>query len=258
MTGPGTNTYLLGRDEVVVIDPGPEDDAHLERIIAAGRGAISTVLVTHHHRDHAPLARALADATGATLLGYGLEGCFEPDRWLRDGERLSVGGFALEAMHTPGHASDHLCYLANTEDSVDGGWERPLLFSGDHVMSGSTVVIAPPDGEMTAFIESLSYLSSALADFVIAPGHGDVISDGPAKLAAYLEHRLDREKMVLEALRRGPATPAELVPLIYARLSTALVKPAGASVWAHLRRLGELGLAESPAPDDPASIWQAS
>jgi glyoxylase-like metal-dependent hydrolase (beta-lactamase superfamily II) len=256
MTGPGTNTYLLGTDEIVVIDPGPVDEGHLARILAAGGGVISTVLVTHHHNDHAPLARAVASAAGAQLLGFGLAGRFEPDRRLRDGERLSVGGFEILVLHTPGHASDHCCFLV-TEEIVTEGWERPLLFSGDHVMSGSTVVIAPPDGDMTAYVASLGHLISTLDDVAIAPGHGDIIADGPAKLAAYLEHRLDREQMVLRALGRGPASPAELVPLIYTRLSPALVAPAAASVWAHLRRLFELGLAICQDVDDPSARWQA-
>jgi len=257
MTGPGTNTYLLGTDELVVIDPGPIDEDHLARILAAGGGAISTVLVTHHHSDHAPLARAVATAAGAQLLGYGKPGRFDPDRQLLGGERLTISGFALEVLHTPGHASDHCCFLVTDEPGDQDGWRRPLLFSGDHVMSGSTVVIAPLDGYMTAYIDSLRRLSGLLDDFEIAPGHGDVIADGHSKLASYLEHRLAREKMVLDSLRLGPATAGQLVPLIYSRLSPSLVAPAAASVWAHLRRLDELGQAESEDRDDPASTWRS-
>jgi glyoxylase-like metal-dependent hydrolase (beta-lactamase superfamily II) len=258
MTGPGTNTYLFGTGQVAVIDPGPDDAGHLARVLAAAKGEIAYVLVTHHHSDHAPLARALATAAGAPLLGFGLAGRFEPDRHLRDGERLVVDGFSLEVLHTPGHASDHLCFLASADPVGIDEWRTPLLFTGDHVMSGSTVVIAPPDGDMTSYLESLRrLLDPSIGEFAIAPGHGDLIEDGPGRVESYLEHRLAREEMVAAALSEGPATASELVPLIYQRLSPALTRAAASSVWAHLRRLHELGRARCDDPGDLSARWEA-
>jgi glyoxylase-like metal-dependent hydrolase (beta-lactamase superfamily II) len=257
MTGPGTNTYLLGTDQIAVIDPGPDDAGHLERILSAAAGRIALVLVTHHHSDHAPLARGLATRAEAPLLGFGFDGRFEPDRPLEDGEQLEIAGFSLRVVHTPGHASDHCCFLATADPVLTEEWRSPLLFTGDHVMSGSTVVIAPPDGDMTSYLESLRRVPEVTGGpFAIAPGHGDLIEDGAGKIASYLEHRLAREEMVVAALESGPATAAELVPLIYLRLSPALARPAASSLWAHLRRLGELGRAWSEDPDDLGASWE--
>jgi glyoxylase-like metal-dependent hydrolase (beta-lactamase superfamily II) len=258
MTGPGTNTYLLGTDQIAVIDPGPDDAGHLEHVLGAASGRIAFVLVTHHHSDHAPLARALATQADAPLLGFGLKGRFEPDRPLQDGERLEIEGFSLQVLHTPGHASDHCCFLVTADPAATDQWRTPLLFTGDHVMSGSTVVIAPPDGDMTRYLESLRRVLEVAGDsFAIAPGHGDLIEDGRGRVESYLEHRLAREEMVVIALAKGQATPAELVPLIYHRLSPSLIRPAASSVWAHLRRLRELGRARSEDPDDLGARWEA-
>jgi glyoxylase-like metal-dependent hydrolase (beta-lactamase superfamily II) len=261
MTGPGTNTYLLGTGQIAVIDPGPDDAGHLARVLDAAKGAIAYVLVTHHHSDHAPLARQLATAADAPLLGYGLAGRFEPDRKLRDGDRIVIDGFSLEVLHTPGHASDHCCFLAAADavgitDPLDE-WHTPLLFTGDHVMSGSTVVIAPLDGDMTRYLESLRrLLEPSIGDFAIAPGHGDLIEAGRRRVESYLEHRLAREETVVAALSKGPATAGELVPLIYERLSPALSRPAASSVWAHLRRLRELGRVRCDDPDELGARWE--
>jgi glyoxylase-like metal-dependent hydrolase (beta-lactamase superfamily II) len=227
-------------------------------VLAAAGGEVAYVLVTHHHSDHAPLARALATAAGAPLLGFGLAGRFEPDRHLRDGERLDIDGFSLEVLHTPGHASDHCCFLASADPVGGDEWRTPLLFTGDHVMSGSTVVIAPPDGDMTMYLASLRrLLEPSMGPFAIAPGHGDLIEDGPGRVESYLKHRLAREEMVAAALSHGPATASELVPLIYQRLSPALSRVAASSVWAHLRRLHELGQVRCDNPDDSGARWQA-
>jgi glyoxylase-like metal-dependent hydrolase (beta-lactamase superfamily II) len=164
-----------------------------------------------------------------------------------------VEGFSIAALHTPGHASDHLCFFVSSHSEE---WSVPLLFSGDHVMSGSTVVIAPLDGDMTAYMQSLDRLLALDAgQFAIAPGHGALIEDGPSKLRAYLAHRYEREEMVLHALENGPASAEELVPVIYARLASSLLAPAASSVWAHLRRLGQLGRASTSQMDDPRSRW---
>ena len=255
MTGAGTNTYFVGESELVVVDPGPEDDQHLARLIEHGGDELAFVLVTHHHDDHAPLARILADRAGVPLLAYGHERSPAPDRRLRDGEVLEVDGFSISVLHTPGHASDHCCFLVSATTGASG-WSSPVLLTGDHVMSGSTVVVAPPDGDMTRYLDSLERLISAdLGTFTIAPGHGELIPQGGAKLLAYLQHRKDREKMVVEALGHGPASPAELVPRIYSRLAPALLRPAAASVWAHLRRLEGMGMAHCGNRDDPSARW---
>jgi glyoxylase-like metal-dependent hydrolase (beta-lactamase superfamily II) len=257
MTGAGTNTYLLGTTQIAVIDPGPEDVGHLERILRAAAGRIAFVLVTHHHSDHAPLARLLATRSGAPLLAFGLDGRLDPDLRLVDDQLLDVDGFSLQVLHTPGHASDHCCFLVAPVDDTSDEWRSPLLFTGDHVMSGSTVVVAPPDGDMTRYLESLGRVRDTVGEpFVIAPGHGELIEDGPGKVASYLEHRLEREEMVVAALARGRASAAQLVPLIYVRLSPSLLRPAASSVWAHLRRLGELGRAVSEDPDDLGASWE--
>src|SRR4051794_18879190 len=146
MTGPGTNTYLVGIDEIAVIDPGPDDAGHLDVVAACGGDRVRWILVTHTHRDHAPGAAGLKARTGAEVLGHAEREGFVPDRTIDEGFSVEATEFRLKALHTPGHASDHLCYLLEQER---------LLFSGDHVMEGSTVVIAPPDGDMAAYLDAL-------------------------------------------------------------------------------------------------------
>jgi glyoxylase-like metal-dependent hydrolase (beta-lactamase superfamily II) len=175
MTGPGTNTYLLGAREVAVLDPGPDDAAHMRSILAVGGPAIRWIIVTHTHRDHSPLAAALARATGARLIGLPppedgrQDESFRPDELPVDGETLNLGKFALRAIHTPGHASNCVCYLLQSER---------LLFTGDHVLGGVTPVILPPDGDMAKYLNSLDKLAGH--DFErIAPGHGlDLVASG--------------------------------------------------------------------------------
>src|SRR4051794_32105027 len=167
MTGPGTNTYLVGVDEVAVIDPGPADQSHLEAIVGCGGDRIRWILTTHTHEDHSPGAIGLKERTGAEVLGYEARDQFTPDESIGDGYRLEATEFALKAVHTPGHASNHLCYYLAQER---------LLFSGDHVMQGSTVVIRPPDGDMVAYLESLRRLQGMRLR-AIAPGHGHLIED---------------------------------------------------------------------------------
>ena len=194
MTGPGTNTYLVGRDDLAVIDPGPDDhEEHLDAVAAAGDGRIRWILVTHTHPDHSPGAAGLKARTGAEVLGFDERDGFVPDRSIGDGHVLAdgAGTFRLRALHTPGHASNHLCYVLDGED---------VLFSGDHIMSGSTVVIAPPDGDMATYLESLAMVGK-LDMSAIFPGHGDVIGDGHGKVEEYIAHRLAREAAVLAALR---------------------------------------------------------
>jgi len=250
MTGPGTNTYLVGVDQVAVIDPGPDTPEHLDDIAKAGDGRIRWILVTHTHPDHSPGAAGLRERLSAdvSVLGFDERDGFSPDRDIRDGWVLEAGEFRLKALHTPGHASNHLCYLLEDEH---------LLFSGDHIMSGSTVVIGPPDGDMGAYLSSLRRLESMDIQ-TIAPGHGAIITDPMAKVEEYVTHRLAREETVAAALAAaGRATVDELVPAVYQDVSAALHPIARRSLWAHLRKLEDDGRAISDERDDlDAGVWE--
>lgn len=245
MTGPGTNTYLVGDGgELACIDPGPDDAQHLTAIedcVRGLHGRITTVLLTHSHPDHRPLARELSARTGAPLraLDPGDDGA-QP---LHDGEMVSAGGVTLRAVHTPGHASDHLCFFDEASSQ---------LFTGDHVLSGMTTVINPPDGDMAAYMDSLQRVL-ALRPALIHPGHGRVIEDGVAAIEQYIAHRLEREAQVAEAVRRrGEAVaPIEVVPEIYAAYPEALHALAARSVEAHLDKLVRDGRAVRVDGDPP-------
>ena len=248
MTGPGTNTYLVGIDEVCVIDPGPDDEAHREAIIGCGSGRIRWIVCTHTHADHSPGAAALKAATGAEVLAYESRDGLEVDGELRDGDEIEGTEFRLTALHTPGHASNHLCYLLQQEQ---------VLFSGDHIMSGSTVVIRPPDGDMAVYLEQLERLKK-MRIRAIAPGHGELIEDPKGKLDEYLTHRRGREKKVLQALKKaGTATVAELVPVVYADVDEDRHPIAVGSLWAHLRKLAGDGKATPTDVDDLDATWSA-
>jgi glyoxylase-like metal-dependent hydrolase (beta-lactamase superfamily II) len=251
MTGPGTNCYLVGIDEIAVIDPGPDDESHLDAIVGCGGDRIRWILATHTHIDHWPATTALAERTGAEVLGFGEKDGFRPDRTLADGDTVEATEFRLQAVHTPGHASNHLCYLLE---------EERLLFSGDHVMQGSTVVINPPDGDMAAYLASLDRLREWRPRLrSIAPGHGHLIDDPKAVLDEYVSHRLDRERQVADALAAaGTATTEQLVEAIYTDVDPVLHPVARRSVWAHLRKLGDEGRATSADPDDPDAAWSAA
>jgi len=227
MTGPGTNTYLVGIDEIAVIDPGPDDDSHLDAIAGCGGDRIRWILVTHTHSDHAPGAAGLKERTGAEVLGFGERDGFKPDTAIGEGFRLEATEFRLAALHTPGHASNHLCYLLE---------EERMLFSGDHVMEGSTVVIAPPDGDMAAYLDALQRLR-AMRLRTIAPGHGHLIEDPRGKLDEYLTHRGQREQAILAAVDDGVSTVDEIVSRVYVDVPDALHPVARYSVHAHLLKL---------------------
>ena len=203
MTGPGTNTYLLGVREVAVLDPGPDDANHMHSILAAGKQSIRWIIVTHTHRDHSPLAAALARSTGARLIGLPppadgrQDERFQPDELPRDGQKLVLGATALVAIHTPGHASNCVCYLLEPER---------LLFTGDHVLGGLSPVILPPDGDMAAYMHSLDKLGGYDFDR-IAPGHGDVMGQGKKVLEMLYAHRTAREDKVLRCLSSRIAAP---------------------------------------------------
>lgn len=263
LTGPGTNSYLLGTGDYVAVDPGPDDPRHLEVLVRAAAGRLRYVVVTHTHPDHAPGAAALARATGAALLGFGARAGFVPDCTLGDGDVVAAGGWRLGVLHVPGHASDHLCFVADRDGTGTGtgtatgtAYDR-LLFSGDHVIGGTTVVIAPPDGDMAAYLDGLARLAALDPPVtLIAPGHGALVTDPARAIRNYVEHRLEREAGVVAALARRPGARAEeLVDDIYlgrlGRLRPAAVK----TVWAHLRKLAADGRVRGDDPDDPATSW---
>lgn len=253
MTGPGTNTYLIGQDEIAVIDPGPDDADHLDAIAAAGSGRIKWILCTHTHGDHSPGAAGLKERTGAEVLAFADRDGLVCDRHLVDGDTIEGTEFTLRAIHTPGHASNHLCFLLERDR---------LLFSGDHVMDGSTVVITPLDGDMGQYLASLERLQEwRPALKAIAPAHGHVIPDPKAKLDDYVTHRLEREAQVLAALQgvgAAGADTAELVEAIYTDVPEFLWPVARFSVWAHLRKLADEGAADAVDADDPDIRWTAS
>ncbi len=244
MTGPGTNTYLVGggaNNEWAAIDPGPAIDAHVEAILAAAPGKITRIFATHTHTDHSPATVALHARTGATIHGLAArhrewqDGTFVPHVTLHGGERIElVPGTTLAAIHTPGHASNHLCYLLE---------EEKTLFTGDHVMQMSTVVINPPDGDMRAYIESLRSLLGLDLDW-LAPGHGFLMTEPRQAMEKVIAHRLGREAKVLDALRAlTPATTSALLERVYADVPARLHPMAMRSLTAHLLKLRDEGVA---------------
>lgn len=232
MTGPGTNTYLVGIDEIAVIDPGPDDAEHLDAIAGCGGDRIRWIVCTHTHLDHSPGAAGLKARTGAEVLAFDSRDGLEIDTKIRDGGRIEATEFRLRAVHTPGHASNHLCYVLE---------EEHVLFSGDHIMEGSTVVISPPDGNMTQYLESLAKVR-AIRLKAIAPGHGRLIEDPKAAIDAYVEHRLAREQQILDLVTESGTTKIDdLVEVIYADINPDLHPVARKTVHAHLIKLGKEG-----------------
>ncbi len=241
MTGPGTNTYLFGENEVAVLDPGPNHEIHLANIRARAGAPVRWILVTHTHPDHSPGAAPLAEITGAELLGMSppdgdhQDTTFVPDRILADGDLLQTAEFVLEAVHTPGHASNHLCFRHRELD-----W----LFTGDHVIDGSTVVINPPDGNMSQYLRSLARLH-AMGCERLAPGHGELIKTPGSVIDWIIEHRLEREEKVFAAVGSHPdQTSHELVPKVYNDVPAKLYALAERSLLAHLLKLEDDGRCE--------------
>ena len=247
MTFWGTNSYLLGDRSVAVIDPGPASPAHLQALLKAiGGRTVTHILVTHSHVDHSPLARPLAEATGAPVLafgdsqagrtaamdrlaaqglaggGEGVDPDFAPDILLADGATLEGEEWRLEAFHTPGHFGNHLC-LRHGDD----------LFSGDHVMGWATSLISPPDGDLTDFMASTRRLTEIGAARAL-PGHGDPVDALDARLRWLIGHRLGREAQILAALASGPSTCEALTAAIYNDVAPALLSAAARNVFAHL------------------------
>ena len=264
MTGPGTNTYLVGdpqRNEWAVIDPGPALEVHVDAIIAAAPGPLRWIFVTHTHVDHSPATAALAARTGARVHGrlpahpQWQDMSFRPDIELAGGERFELGaepgsegapGLTLEAIHTPGHASNHLCFLLH---------EDGMLFTGDHVMQGSTVVINPPDGDMAVYLDALRRVAADGRVRWLAPGHGFVMADPRRRIEALIAHRLRREAKVLQALRDAGSDGADLDALlrrVYDDAPAALLPVARRSLHAHLIKLRDDGLA-----DERDDHWRA-
>jgi glyoxylase-like metal-dependent hydrolase (beta-lactamase superfamily II) len=262
MTGPGTNTYLVGSSELVVVDPGPADESHTAAIIeaAAPLGPVRTIAVTHTHVDHAPGAAALAAATGARVVGFaGAEG-FEPDERVGEGWTVSssgpgpAGSLTLRALHTPGHASDHLCWLVE---------EYGLALTGDHVMDGSTVVIRPPDGDLHQYLASLARLRDAPGVATLAPGHGRLMDHVRDVVDALIAHRLGRHERVAAVLgRRHGGTVDQLLAQVYGDVTERQLPVARFSLWAHLRALRQQGravLLDAPEGEDTIeSRWAAA
>ena len=234
MTGPGTNTYILGDKEVAVIDPGPVIDGHIDLICELAPGPIKWILATHTHPDHSPAVASLAERTGAERLGRPApdgqhqDKTFKPDQVLDDGDIFETAEFELEVIHTPGHASNHLCYLMK-----ESGW----LITGDHIINGSTVVIDPPDGNMSDYLASLESLMDKVLT-AIAPGHGDPIDSPYEAIDWIIKHRLEREANVVAQLEAHPnSTISEILPHVYGDVHEKLYGVAERSLLAHLLKL---------------------
>jgi glyoxylase-like metal-dependent hydrolase (beta-lactamase superfamily II) len=241
----GTQTYVVGEGEVAVIDPGPDLPEHVEAILAATKGErIAAILCTHTHRDHSPASRPLAAATGAPIVGCApfaipddgprADAAFDfdygPDRVLEDGEDLAASGWTLRAVATPGHTSNHLCFAFGD-----------LLFTGDHVMGWSTTVIAPPDGDMAAYMASLARLLER-KDRLYLPAHGPAVEKPHAHVRALITHRRMREQQILKRLGEGVGAIPDMVATMYRDIDPRLHPAAGRSVLAHLIDMEARGL----------------
>jgi glyoxylase-like metal-dependent hydrolase (beta-lactamase superfamily II) len=243
-TAEGTNTWLVGTGDVLVIDPGPEDLSHGEAILSglAPGERVAAILLTHAHADHAGGAMALAAATGAPVCGHPARGGphdahgLHIDRPLAEGDSIAAGDVRLSVLHTPGHHPGHLVFACGT-----------LAFSGDHVMGWATTVIAPPDGDLNAYTASLSRLGAGGWQ-VFHPGHGPDITDPPSRIAALATHRAARHAAVAAALVREGRLPSTLLPLVYPSIPPALAAAATASLHAHLIALAAEGRAVAEGP----------
>jgi glyoxylase-like metal-dependent hydrolase (beta-lactamase superfamily II) len=247
MTGAGTNTYLLGTEEVAVLDPGPALPEHIDAILETAGDRIRWIVCTHTHPDHSPAWAAVAKATGAKVIGASppddmfQDASFKPTIELQHDYVLATPEFTLRAVHTPGHVGNHYCFLLE---------EEGMMFAGDHIMNGSTVVIIPPSGDMKAYIESLQLLLEYPLEF-IAPGHGDVMEDPRAVVSWLVNHRLMREQKVIDGLRETGRTPLdELVKVVYDDVDTSLHKMAKLSLSAHLIKLHHENRALQHPADD--------
>lgn len=251
MTGPGTNTYLIGNDEVAVLDPGPAIPEHIDAILQTAGDRIRWIVCTHTHPDHSPAWQAVAAATGAEVIGARpaddmfQDDTFKPSGELRHDDVLRTPEFSLRAVHTPGHVSNHYCFFLE---------EEQMLFAGDHIMNGSTVVIVPPSGNMKAYIESLQLLLQYPLKF-IAPGHGEVMEDSAAVIEWLVKHRLKRESKVLDRLKSFEcASVDDLVTVVYDDVDESLHQMAKLSLQAHLIKLETENIVEH---DNDIDTWRA-
>lgn len=255
----GTNTYIVGGgNEVLLIDPGPEDHSHLEATLRAlGSRRLTHIVITHTHRDHVDGLPALQARTGAMVCGFGrllppgqggrkspsggeaFDKSFVPDIALKDEDRLEAAGVTLTALHTPGHAPDHICL------ALEG---TGILFSGDHVMSWNTSVVAPPDGHMGDYMRGLDRLLARTGDTVYLPGHGGRFEQPQRLVRAFIVHRRVREQAILDCIRGGQASVAEIVPIVYRGLDARLLNAASLSALAHVQHLIEQGRVTSLTP----------
>ena len=285
----GTGTYVIGHTDVAVVDPGPRDPAHVEALLRAlGDETVRAILITHTHGDHSPAAAALHDATGAPVLGFGPHPKdalseetdagddtdadnetepaedkkpaaatdahrpdidFDPETRLAHGDTVAGPGWTVQALHTPGHISNHLCFALAEENAV---------LTGDHVMGWSTTIIPPPDGDVSDYLRSLQLLLDR-SDEVLYPTHGGPVNNPQRYVAALLKHRLRREAQILEQLANGPASAKQMVAVLYADVRKELHRPAARSVVAHLAKLQKEGKA-APARDDASptssdTVW---
>lgn len=273
MTFTGTQSYIIGRGDVAVIDPGPKDDAQLKAILGAldPGERVAAILITHTHVDHSPGAAALKSATGATTYGFGPHGAgvspamealaasgadlgggegadaaFAPDELMADEAALEVGGVRATALHTPGHLSNHLAF------ALDDG----SVFTGDLVMGWATTMVSPPDGDMAAFMASLARMA-ARDDRIYYPGHGHPVEDPRGMIAHQTAHRRGREASIVEALKDlGEATPAALTARIYADVDKRLHGAAARNVFAHLLGLAHEGRAEPEGSLSPGARFR--
>jgi glyoxylase-like metal-dependent hydrolase (beta-lactamase superfamily II) len=243
----GTGTYIIGKEEVAVIDPGPDQPEHLQAILDAVAGEkVAIILITHHHLDHSPLARPLAEKTGAVIYGCAVKAPvvedtvkmeagydhFEPDIPVCGGGAVIAGpGWTFEAIATPGHTSNHICYALKEENAC---------FTGDHIMGWSTTVVTPPDGNMGDYLASLDVIEERNFD-ILWPTHGPPITDVRPFIDAYREHRLDRERQILAQLAAGESKIVEMVPKMYADVDPKLYPAASRSVFAHVIELVKAG-----------------
>ena len=249
-TGLGTNSYLIGRNDITLVDPGPKIDVHIENLVKLGEGKIKRILVTHTHRDHSPAAKVLGEMLEVPLMGRLLEKddslqdrSFKPDRVLEHGDLIKTEEYTIETVHTPGHASNHLCYLIQ---------EEKVMLTGDHIMNGSTVVIAHPDGSMKDYLKSLELLRNYNFN-KIGPGHGDFLEDPMAVVDWIIDHRLERERKVVSKLKTfSPVTSKDLVISVYDDVDPKLHPIAIWSLEAHLYKLLEDGIVTY---DSTGKIW---
>ncbi|MFM2423505.1 MAG: hypothetical protein RL291_2035 [Pseudomonadota bacterium] len=261
----GTNSYLVGSETLALIDPGPDDPAHLDAILRAAAGRpITHILLTHRHSDHVAGLAAAKAKTGAVTAGFPLavarvEGggtermqVFVPDMPLHDGDSVTVDGIEFRALHTPGHAPDHLCFALGGRVASQG-----IVFSGDHVMGWNTSVIAPPEGNMGAYYASLDKLIARVDDQLYLPGHGRRI-ENPVRMArAYLVHRHMREEAIYNAIANGARTIPAVVDVVYRGLDPRLTRAAGLSVEAHVVHLAQRGrvtFASDPGSSQPHAL----